>query len=161
PVGGAQLVQGPAGGFGSLGRAEHHAPASGREVAGHRGVGCHGIAGDPTVVTSSTKPSRLDEPMNLPRVDPPRPATSVLVDLRNSTPNLNAAGHDPDGTNQFCHFLAQFYSDTLDACRLALAPAERGDPPLAVNSTGDGMLVVFFGPRHFANGLLAGFLLEV
>lgn len=98
--------------------------------------------------------------MATPRVDPPRPATSVLVDLRNFTPNLNEAGHDPDGTNQFCHFLAQFYSDTLDACRLALAPSERSDPRLMVNSTGDGLLVVFFGPRHFANGLLAGFLLE-
>lgn len=94
-------------------------------------------------------------------VHPPRPATSVLVDLRNFTPNFNTAGHDPDGTNRFCHFLAQFYADTLAACRVALAPAERDAPPLMAASTGDGMLVVLFGPRHFANGLLAGLLLEV
>lgn len=98
--------------------------------------------------------------MSAPRVDPPKPATSVMVDLRNFTPNLNAAGHDAAGTNEFCHFLAQFYFDTLAACVLALAPAERSAPPLAVNSTGDGMLVVFHGARHFAHGLLAGFLLE-
>ncbi|MCH9687978.1 MAG: hypothetical protein K0V04_41495, partial [Deltaproteobacteria bacterium] len=98
--------------------------------------------------------------MSVPHVDPPVPATSVLVDLRNFTPNLNAADQDADGTNRFCHFLALFYAATLDACLAALAPKERADPTLSVNGTGDGLLVVFLGPRHFANGLLAAYLLE-
>jgi class 3 adenylate cyclase len=94
------------------------------------------------------------------RVEPPVPATSVMVDLRNFTPNLNAAAHDPDGTNQFCYFLAEFYAAALDACLLALAPEQRQAPTFAVNSTGDGLLAVFLGPRHFADGLLVAFLLE-
>jgi class 3 adenylate cyclase len=94
------------------------------------------------------------------RVAPPVPATSVLVDLRNFTPNLNAAALDPNGTNQFCYFLAEFYAASLDACLLALAPHERQTPTFALNSTGDGLLVVFLGPRHFANGLLVAFMLE-
>lgn len=98
--------------------------------------------------------------MSPPRVDPPVPATSVLVDLRNFTPNLNAAALDPDGTNQFCHFLALFYAATLEACMAALAPSERDEPTLSVNGTGDGLLVVFLGPRHYANGLLSAYLLE-
>ncbi len=98
--------------------------------------------------------------MSEPHVDPPVPATSVLVDLRNFTPNLNVAPHDEDGTNQFCHFLASFYAATLDACLVALAPDEREAPTLSVNGTGDGLLVVFLGPRHYANGLLAAYLLE-
>lgn len=84
----------------------------------------------------------------------------MLVDLRNFTPNLNAAGVDERGTNRFCYTLADFYAATLDLCMLAMAPAERADPRISVSSTGDGMLVVFMGPRHFANGLLAAFLLE-
>jgi class 3 adenylate cyclase len=94
------------------------------------------------------------------RVDPPVPATGVLVDLRNFTPNLNAAGVDERGTNRFCYTLADFYAVTLEHCMLAMAPAERTEPKISVSSTGDGVLVVFMGPRHFANGLLAAFLLE-
>ncbi len=97
--------------------------------------------------------------MNAPRVEPPVPATSVLVDLRNFTPNLNAAPRAADGTNQFCYFLAEFYATTLEACLLALAPAERSAEAMSVTGTGDGSLVVFLGPRHFANGLLAAHLL--
>ena len=93
-------------------------------------------------------------------VDPPVPATGVLVDLRNFTPSLNAAGVDDRGTNRFCYTLADFYAETLDQCMRALAPAERDEPAISVSSTGDGLLVVFMGPRHFANGLLAAFLLE-
>lgn len=93
-------------------------------------------------------------------VQPPVPATSVLVDLRNFTPSLNAAGIDEQGTNRFCFTLADCYSATLDQCMRAMAPAERADPQISVSSTGDGLLVVFMGPRHFANGLLAAFLLE-
>jgi class 3 adenylate cyclase len=84
----------------------------------------------------------------------------VLVDLRNFTPSLNAAAVDDDGTNRFCYFLGEFYAETLAACMMALAPEERDPPTLAVSSTGDGLLVIFLGPRHFANGLLAAFLLE-
>lgn len=85
----------------------------------------------------------------------------MIVDLRNFTPNLNAAEVDEQGTNRFCFTLADFYAETLDHCMLAMSPAERAEPQLSVSSTGDGLLVVFMGPRHFANGLLAAFLLEV
>ncbi|MGH1342908.1 MAG: adenylate/guanylate cyclase domain-containing protein [Nannocystales bacterium] len=94
------------------------------------------------------------------QVDPPVPATGVIVDLRNFTPSLNAAEVDERGTNRFCYTLADFYAATLDHCMLAMAPAERADPQISVSSTGDGLLVVFMGPRHFAQGLLAAFLLE-
>ncbi|MEZ4315811.1 MAG: hypothetical protein R3A79_07890 [Nannocystaceae bacterium] len=93
-------------------------------------------------------------------VDPPVPATGVLIDLRNFTPSLNAAPLDARGTNQFCYFLAEFYAVSLELCTLALAPDEREAPPLSVNSTGDGLLVLFDGERHFLHGLLAAFLLE-
>lgn len=95
-----------------------------------------------------------------PPVEPPAPATALLVDLRNFTPSLNAASVDDLGTNRFCFTLAEFYAATLDQCMRAMAPAERADPRVSVSSTGDGLLVVFMGPRHFANGLLAAFLLE-
>lgn len=94
------------------------------------------------------------------QVSPPVPATGVIVDLRNFTPSLNASGVDEHGTNRFCYTLADFYAVTLELCMLAMAPAERAAPQLSVSSTGDGLLVVFMGPRHYANGLLASFLLE-
>jgi hypothetical protein len=94
-------------------------------------------------------------------VDPPVPATSVLVDLRNFTPNFNAATVGDDGVNEFCRFLAEFYSASIDACLVAMSPARRADPgALSTNCTGDGVLVVFLGPWHFAHGLLAGFLID-
>lgn len=95
-----------------------------------------------------------------PPVDPPVPATALLVDLRNFTPSLNSATVNDEGTNRFCFTLADFYAATLDQCMRAMAPAERCEPQISVSSTGDGLLVVFMGPRHFANGLLAAFLLE-
>lgn len=95
-----------------------------------------------------------------PSVDPPVPATAVLVDLRNFTPNLNAAPWDEDGTNEFCFFLADFYDATLEAALLALPPRLRREPPISVNGTGDGLLVVFLDGRHYAHGLLAAFLLD-
>lgn len=88
------------------------------------------------------------------------PATALLVDLRNFTMSLNAAPVDAQGTNRFCYPLAEFYAETLDQCMRALAPSERAQPRMSVSSTGDGLLVVFMGPRHYANGLLAAFLLE-
>lgn len=93
-------------------------------------------------------------------VDPPVPATGVLIDLRNFTRSLNASPVDERGTNQFCYFLAEFYAVSLELCTLALSPNERAEPPLSVNSTGDGLLILFDGPRHFIHGLLAAFLLE-
>lgn len=84
----------------------------------------------------------------------------MLIDLRNFTRSLNASLTDDRGTNQFCYFLAEFYAVSLELCMLALAPDERDEPPLSVNSTGDGLLVLFDGPRHFIHGLLAAFLLE-
>ena len=93
--------------------------------------------------------------------DAPVPATSVIVDLRNFTPNFNAATVGGDGVNEFCRFLAEFYSRSLESCLVAMPPGARGDPGLIHTScTGDGVLVVFLGPWHFASGLLAGFLLD-
>lgn len=88
------------------------------------------------------------------------PATALLVDLRNFTASLKSAAVDDAGTNRFCFTLADFYAETLAQCMRALAPAERENPRISVSSTGDGLLVVFMGPRHYANGLLAAFLLE-
>lgn len=94
-------------------------------------------------------------------VDPPVPATSVMVDLRNFTPNFDAAARDGDGANEFCSFLAEFYAASIDACLTAMAPERRADPEaLHTSCTGDGVLVVFVGPWHFAHGLLTGLLLE-
>lgn len=94
-------------------------------------------------------------------VDLPVPATSVMVDLRNFTPNFDAAPVDGDGANEFCSFLAEFYRMSIDACLTALAPEHRADPAaIHTSCTGDGVLVVFLGRRHFAHGLLAAFLLE-
>ena len=87
-------------------------------------------------------------------------ATTLLVDLRNFTPNFNASHEDSDGINVFCHFLSKFYAVCLEVCLLALAPSERNDPPLYVSSTGDGMLIVFSGKWHFGCGYLAGIILN-
>ncbi len=94
-------------------------------------------------------------------VDPPIPATSVMVDLRNFTPNFEAATVDADGVNEFCRFLGEFYASSIDACLTAISPERRGDAEaIHTSCTGDGVLVVFLGPWHFAQGLLTAFLLE-
>jgi class 3 adenylate cyclase len=86
--------------------------------------------------------------------------TTLLIDLRNFTPNLKASHEDSDGINVFCHFLSKFYADCLDGCLLAIPPSERNNPPLYVSSTGDGMLIVFSGNWHFCCGFLAGLILN-
>lgn len=92
---------------------------------------------------------------------PPTEATCVVIDLRNFTPNLNAAGCDASGVNTFCHFLAGFYAECLDACLCALHGSQREAPPLAIRSTGDGMLIVFDDPQwHVGHGFLATLLLH-
>jgi len=94
-------------------------------------------------------------------VDAPLPATSVMVDLRNFTPNFDAGKADSEGVNEFCHFLARFYGASLEACLMASSSDRRADSEaIHTSCTGDGVLVVFFGPWHFAQGLLSGFLLE-
>ncbi len=94
-------------------------------------------------------------------VDTPVPATSVMVDLRNFTPNFDAATVGSDGINEFCRFLAEFYRASIDACLAALSPARRADPDaIRTSCTGDGVLAVFLGEWHFAHGLLAGLLLD-
>jgi class 3 adenylate cyclase len=101
------------------------------------------------------------ETMRAQGVDAPVPATSVMVDLRNFTPNFDAAEVGADGVNEFCRFLGEFYGTSIDACLAALAPDRRASPEaIHAGCTGDGVLVVFLGPWHFAEGLLAGFLLE-
>jgi len=93
------------------------------------------------------------------RTEPLVEATAVLVDLRNFTPNLNAAPIQHQ-INGFCHFLADMYGDCVEAVLTSLPAAQRGQPPVYVNGSGDGGLFVFFGKRHFAFGFLAGVLLD-
>ena len=94
-------------------------------------------------------------------VAPAVPATSVMVDLRNFTPNFDASTVGDDGVNEFCSFLAGFYEASIDACLTALSPKRREDPEaIQASCTGDGVLVVFLGPWHFAHGLLSGLLLD-
>jgi class 3 adenylate cyclase len=95
------------------------------------------------------------------RALPPIDATTLVIDLRNFTPNLNAAECDETGVNTFCHFLASFYADCLDACLCALSPALRNDPPIYISSTGDGLIAVFHDPDwHVGQGFLATLLLH-
>jgi len=102
--------------------------------------------------------------MTLPAVHkalPPVDATTMVIDLRNFTPNLNAAGSDDAGINTFCHFLAAFYAECLESCLQALPATLRDEPPLHISSTGDGMIVVFYDPVwHFGHGYLAALLLH-
>jgi class 3 adenylate cyclase len=92
---------------------------------------------------------------------PPVDATTMVIDLRNFTPNLEAAGADAAGVNTFCHFLASFYAECLECCLLALPEALREEPPLYISSTGDGMLIVFHsGDWHFGHGYLAALILH-
>jgi class 3 adenylate cyclase len=93
-------------------------------------------------------------------LDPPVPATALLVDLRNFTPLLNSSGHDESRVNRFCYFLRDVYGVVLRSCLTAVPPARRADPPILANSTGDGALVVFTGDRHSAAGFLAAVLLD-
>jgi hypothetical protein len=94
------------------------------------------------------------------QVGPNQPATVLLVDLRNFTPNLNAATPDSEGVSGFCHFLSAFYAKCLDTCLLALPAELRDDPPLYLSSTGDGVLVVFTHEANVRHGYLAAMLLH-
>lgn len=93
-------------------------------------------------------------------VEDEREATALLVDLRNFTPNLNASKPDENGVSRFCRFVSQFYGMCLDTCLIALPPQLRDNPPVYLNSTGDGVLVVFINPEHVRSGFLAAVLLH-
>src|SRR5262249_52769147 len=94
------------------------------------------------------------------RVARPTEATSLIADLRNFTPLLNVCGRDAQGVSTFCHFLGDVYSVVLRCCLTALPRRLRSHPPLHINSTGDGALIVFTGEWHFASGFLAAILLD-
>jgi class 3 adenylate cyclase len=94
-------------------------------------------------------------------VSPAIPATTLLVDIRNFTPNLNAARADEQGINGFCHFLSAFYALCLEASLLALPPGLRPQPPLSLSSTGDGVLILFTHEAHVRHGFLTAILLHV
>lgn len=102
--------------------------------------------------------------MHHPAIRSARPAvkaTTMVIDLRNFTPNLNASAPDASGVNTFCHFLAGFYAECLECCMLALPEPLRDEPPLYISSTGDGMLIVFHSSDwHFGHGYLAALLLH-
>ncbi len=93
-------------------------------------------------------------------VDPPVGTTALIADLRNFTPNLNASKLGDDGVNTFCDFLATFYGDCLEACLVALPAPVRGEPPVYVSSTGDGVLAIFRGDRHAERAYLAAILMD-
>jgi class 3 adenylate cyclase len=85
----------------------------------------------------------------------------MVLDLRNFTPNLNGAGTDERGINEFCHFLSSFYALVLDACLMAVPPSERDAPPFHITSTGDGALVVFLDEQwHHGHAYLAALILH-
>jgi hypothetical protein len=94
-------------------------------------------------------------------VFPAIPATTLLIDIRNFTPNLNAAQVDARGINEFCHFLSAFYALCLDTSLLALPPGLRPRPPLSLSSTGDGVLILFTHQAHVRHGFLTSILLHV
>src|SRR5262245_482617 len=102
-----------------------------------------------------------DTPAPLREVLPPIPATALLVDLRNFTPNLNVAPADEHRISDFCRFLSDFYALCLEGCLLAVPPVLRGQRNLYVNSTGDGVLVLFLHPSHVRQGFLAALLLHL
>ncbi len=92
---------------------------------------------------------------------PAIPATALVIDLRNFTPNLNHAGQDDRGINRYCHFLSDFYARCLKACLAALSPRLRAAPPMHLSSTGDGVMVVFYDPdAHAFHALLAALVLH-
>jgi hypothetical protein len=104
---------------------------------------------------------KMADPVQPKNVDPAVPATSVMVDLRNFTPSFNASTVDDTGVNEFCSFLATFYEASINACLATLPPGRRDDPAMVhVSCTGDGVLVVFFGEWHFAQGLLSALVLD-
>jgi class 3 adenylate cyclase len=94
-------------------------------------------------------------------VFPAIPATTLLIDIRNFTPNLNVAKADERGINGFCHFLSAFYARCLEASLLAVPPGLRPRPPLSLSSTGDGVLILFTHEAHVRHGFLAAILLHV
>ncbi|SVE39124.1 uncharacterized protein METZ01_LOCUS491978, partial [marine metagenome] len=55
----------------------------------------------------------------------PVPATSLVIDLRNFTPNLKASTLGDDGVDQFCSFLAEFHAICIDAALMAMEPSQR------------------------------------
>jgi class 3 adenylate cyclase len=93
-------------------------------------------------------------------VSPPTPATVLLIDLRNFTPNLNAAGVDEHGTNLFCYFLSNLYGLCLDTCLVVVPPHCRHQDSLSIASTGDGVLIIFLHESHVKHGYLAALLLN-
>ncbi|OKH32571.1 hypothetical protein NIES2119_25900 [[Phormidium ambiguum] IAM M-71] len=93
-------------------------------------------------------------------VEPPIDATALVVDLRNFTPSLNASQEDLNGVNTFCYFLFDFYQIILKCCLLAIPAPLRNNPPLQINSTGDGALIVYYNTWNFAYGFLAAILLD-
>ena len=91
----------------------------------------------------------------------PVPATALVIDLRNFTPNLKASSLDENGVDEFCSFLAEFHAICIDAALMALPQSLREESPVHMASTGDGMIIVFFDEhKHFVHGYLASVLLH-
>ena len=89
------------------------------------------------------------------------PATAVVVDLRNFTPNLGAAQVRPDGVNDFCAFLAEFHAICLDACRVSIPIEHQDTPPFLLWSTGDGVIACFTDSTfHVQHAYLASLIMQ-
>ena len=94
------------------------------------------------------------------QISSPVSATALIVDLRNFTSSLNASKKIGATIDAFCLFLSEFYAVCIDACLTALPPQSRLEPPLYMNSTGDGVLIVFLGDCHVNSGFLAALLMH-
>ena len=91
----------------------------------------------------------------------PVPATALVVDLRNFTPNLKASLTDAQQVNVFCRFLAEFHALCLDTFLVALPPENRRGADLHIGTTGDGVVACFLHPeRHAAHGYLSALVLQ-
>jgi len=86
-------------------------------------------------------------------------ATVVMIDIRNFTPNLLESRVRKDGKPLFCNFLERFLNICLDCILHALPESKHANPPVYVNSTGDGILSVFYSDNHCVEAFLSGILI--
>lgn len=85
----------------------------------------------------------------------PAPGTGLIIDLRNFTHQLDVASSG-ESLQKFCSRLGAFYA----LCRQAAEVAAPGRA-FHLASTGDGMLGVFYGPRHAREAFLCLLLLRL
>jgi len=85
--------------------------------------------------------------------------TTLIIDIRNFTPNLLDSANTPSGKPRFCSFLESFLNVCFTCISAALRDGYGAEPPVYVNSTGDGLLAVFYSEDHVSEAYLSGILL--